>query len=87
MGHLNIQGIPNKIDQIHLLLNSSQNNIHIIGLSETKLKSYHKNSIFEIRNYEMFRKSRITSDDRPEHRGGLIVYEKIKKISVKGNMT
>ena len=25
MGHLNIQGIQNKIDQIDLLLNSSQN--------------------------------------------------------------
>ena len=78
MGHLNIQGIQNKINQIYLLFNSSQNNIQIIGLSETKLKSYHVNSIFEIRNYQMFRKNRITSDDRPEHRGGLIVYEKIK---------
>ena len=29
MGHLNIQGIQNKIDQIDLLLNSSQNNIHV----------------------------------------------------------
>ena len=29
MGHLNILGIQNMIDQIDLLLNSSQNNIHI----------------------------------------------------------
>ena len=56
MGHLNIQGIQNKIDQIDLLLNSSQYNIHVLGLSETKLKTYHKNSIFEVKNYQMFRK-------------------------------
>ena len=79
MGHLNIKGIPNKIDKIYLLLNSSQNNRHIIGLRETYLKSYHNlNSIFEIRNYQLFRKNRITSDDRPEQGGRLIVYEKLK---------
>ena len=76
MGHLNIQGIQNKIDQIDLLLNSSQNNIHILGLSETKLNSNHMNSIFEVKNYQMFRKDRVISDDRPEHGGGLIVYVK-----------
>ena len=32
IGHLDIQGIQNKIDQIRLLLNSSQNNIHIMDL-------------------------------------------------------
>ena len=56
MGHLNIQGIQNKNDQIDLLLNSSQNNIHILGLSETKLNCHHMNSIFEVKNYQMFRK-------------------------------
>lgn len=76
MGHLNIQGIQNKIDQIDLLLNSSQNNIHILGLSETKLNSNHMNSIFEVKNYQMFRKDRVISEDRPEHGGGLIVYVK-----------
>ena len=30
--NLDIQGIQNKIDQIRLLLNSSQNNIHIMDL-------------------------------------------------------
>ena len=49
MGHLNIQGIQNKTDQIDVLLNSSQNNIHILGLSETKLNSNHMNSIFEVK--------------------------------------
>ena len=76
MGHLNIQGIQNKIDQIDLLVNSSQNNIHILGLSETKLNSNHMNSIFEVKNYQMFRKDRVISVDRPEHGGGLIVYVK-----------
>lgn len=76
MGHLNIQGIQNKIDQINLLLNSSQNDIHILGLSESKLRNDHMNSLFEIRNYQIFRKDRVISTDRPEHGGGLIVYVK-----------
>ena len=47
MGHLNIQGIKNKIIQIDLLLsiylfilNSSQNNIKNIGLSELSYELY-----------------------------------------------
>ena len=47
MGHLNIQGIKNKINQIDLLLssylfilNSSQNNIKNIGLSEFSYELY-----------------------------------------------
>ena len=42
------------------------------------------NSIFEIRNYQMFRKNRITSDDIPEHGGGLIVYVKDKMSCQRG---
>ena len=73
IGHLNIQGIQNKIDQLDLLLNSSQN---ILGLSESKLNSSHMNSFFDINNYQTFRKDRIISTDRPQHGGGLIVYVK-----------
>ena len=69
-----------------MLLNSSPNNIQILGLSETKLKSYHMNSILEIRNYQMFREDRIIWEDRPEHGDRLIVYVKdgiffVKEIS------
>ena len=40
IGHINIQGLNNKIDQVRLLLNSVQNNIQILGLSETKVKRF-----------------------------------------------
>ena len=76
MGHLNVQGIQNKIDQVDLLLNSSHNNIQVLGLSESKLNSYHLNAIFEIKNYQMFRKDRTVSVERPEQGGGLLVYVK-----------
>ena len=36
IGHLNIQGIRNKVEQLKLLLQSEQNLIHILGVSETK---------------------------------------------------
>ena len=49
MGHINIQGIfNNKIDQIRLLLGSDKNQIHVLGLSETKLNAFHPDTAFEI---------------------------------------
>ena len=41
MGHLNVQGFQNKVEQIDLLLNSSGNDIHLFGLSESKLNDSH----------------------------------------------
>ena len=35
MGHLNVQGIQSKIEQIDLLLNCSRNDIQLFGLSES----------------------------------------------------
>ena len=46
MGHLNVQGIQNKIEQIDLLLNSSGNDIHLFGLSESKLNDSHTSNFF-----------------------------------------
>ena len=76
MGHLNVQGIPNKMEQVDLLLNSSENDIQLLGLSESKLNANHTSDFFKIRNYQLFRKDRIVSADRPEQGGGIIVYVK-----------
>ena len=46
MGHLNVQGIQNKIEQIDLLRNSSGNDIHLFGLSESKSNGSHSSSFF-----------------------------------------
>ena len=43
---LNVQGIQNKIEQIDLLLNSSGNDIHLFGLSESKLNDSHTSNFF-----------------------------------------
>ena len=74
IGHLNIQGLQNKFDQVDLMLNSSGNEIHIFGLSETKLKNFHPDSAFNIDNYQLFRKDRFISNERREQGGGIIVY-------------
>lgn len=76
MGHLNIQGLQNKIEQIDLLLNSSENDIHLLGISETKLNEQHSNHYFELNNYQLFRRDRIVSPDRPQQGGGILVYVK-----------
>ena len=41
MEHLNIQGIQIKVEQIDLTLNSSENDIQLLGLSESKLNANH----------------------------------------------
>ena len=76
IGHLNIQGIQNKFDEVDLMLNSSDNDIHILGLSETKLRNIHQDNYFFIENYQFFRRDRIISEQRPEQGGGIIVYVK-----------
>ena len=70
MGHMNIQGISNKTDQVRMLLDSSKNNVHIFGLSETKLHAVHPDSAFMIDGYQKpFRKDRGVNMG-----GGLLVY-------------
>ena len=54
MGHLNVQGIQIKIEQIDLLLNSSINDIQLFGLSETKLNDSHTSNFFNIKNFQLF---------------------------------
>ena len=76
MGHLNVQGIQNKIEQIGLLLNSSGNDIHLFRLSESKLNDSHTSNFFNIKNFQLFRKDRVISAVRPEQGGGIIVYVK-----------
>ena len=70
MGHLNIQGVSNKIDQVSLLLRSEKNQFHVLGLSETKLNTNHPDSAFEINGYQKpFRRDREFNSG-----GGLLVY-------------
>ena len=72
MGHINIQGINNKIDQVSLLLESEKNQIHVLGLSETKLNSLHPDSAFQVNGFQKpFRKDREINSG-----GGLLVYVK-----------
>ncbi|MCU7958190.1 MAG: hypothetical protein KZQ67_16545, partial [gamma proteobacterium symbiont of Bathyaustriella thionipta] len=72
MGHINIQGISNKIDQVRLLLGSDKNQIHVLGLSETKLNVSHPDSAFVIDGFQApFRRDRKINSG-----GGLLVYVK-----------
>ena len=59
IGHINIEGLNNKIDQVRLLLSSEQNKIQILGLSETKLRNFHPVTVYEIDGYQKpFRRDR-----------------------------
>ena len=59
MGHLNIQGLSNNIDQVRLLLQSENNQIHVLGLSESKLSSFHPDSGFLMNGFQIpFRRDR-----------------------------
>ena len=72
IGHLNIQGLTNKIDQLKLLLQPEQNLVHILGISETKLNPVHPDAPFDIDGYQKpFRR-----DHTENAGGGLLVYVK-----------
>ena len=72
MGHLNIQGLQNKLDQLQLMLNSEENDIHLLGISE----SFHLDNAFIANNYQLFRKDRVLTQERQEKGGGLLVFVK-----------
>ena len=72
MGHINIQGLSNKIDQVRLLLESDKNEIHVLGLSETKLNAIHPDSSYEINGFQ----KPCRRDRELNSGGGLIVYVK-----------
>ena len=76
MGHLNIQGLQNKLDQLKLMLNSEENDIHLLGISETKLKSLHPDNAFIENKYQLFKKDRVLTQERQEKGGGLLVFVK-----------
>lgn len=64
------------MDQLDLMLNNSENDIHIFGLSETKLRDVHVDTFFHIENFQFFRKDRVVTNERKEQGGGIIVYVK-----------
>ncbi|MES9881523.1 MAG: reverse transcriptase family protein [Sedimenticola sp.] len=77
IGHINIQGMQNKIDQVRVMLNYSRNDVHVLGISESKLSSVHPDNYFHINNFQsLYRKDRIISTERKEEGGGIIVYVK-----------
>ena len=42
IGHINLQGMSSKFDELKLMLTSPDNNIAIMGISETKFNLNHK---------------------------------------------
>ncbi|MES9905404.1 MAG: reverse transcriptase family protein [Sedimenticola sp.] len=68
VGHFNIQGLVGKIDDLKVIL-SQENNVHMLGVSESNLKAHHPASSFSIPGYQkQFRR------DREGAGGGLLVY-------------
>ena len=70
IGHLNVRGIRSKFDDVNLMLQSNENDIAILGLSESKLGPNQPESAFHIPDFQVFRK------DKTEGSGGLLTYVK-----------
>ena len=70
IGHINIRGIRSgeKRDQIKIMLHSMENNICMLGLSESKLWGEISDSFLLIENFQCFRR------DKALGTGGLLVY-------------
>ena len=67
IAHLNVYHLFNKLSDVCLLLNNQQ--IHILGLSETRLESRHTDEMLQIPNYSILRR-----DATKEGETGLAVY-------------
>ena len=70
IGHLNIRGIRSgeKMDQIKIMLHSSENDISMLGVSESKLGEDVPDSFIEIDNFQVYRKDKIQGS------GGLLYW-------------
>lgn len=70
IGHLNVQGIRSgeKVDQLKFMLHSKQNNICMLGISESKLGSDIPDSFCQIADFKCYRKDKVQGS------GGLLVY-------------
>ena len=70
VGHFNIRGVRagEKIDQLKMMLQSSANDISVLGVSESKLGDDIPDSFISIENFQCVRK------DKTQGSGGLIVY-------------
>ena len=68
-GHLNVNGLLSKIDQIRTLLNESK--LHILAISETHLSDETSDDELSIENYLFERKDR---ENRKNHWGGVLIY-------------
>ena len=50
------------MDQVRLLLQSDKNEVHVLGLSETKLNAIHPDTFFEVNGFQKpFRKDRLAN--------------------------
>ena len=59
--HLNVRGIRSgeKMDQIKIMLHSNENDISMLGVSESKLGVDVPDSFIEVDNFQVFRKDKI----------------------------
>ena len=48
------KGIQNKVEQIGLMLNGPENDIHLLGISKSKLNSDNPNNFFGINKLSTF---------------------------------
>ena len=75
--HLNEQGILGKKVQIKLKLFSKENNVLILGLTETKLNDNHNNNLFQCQGY-----NKPLRRDRETAGGGLVyIREYVNAVS------
>ena len=74
VGHVNVYHLVNKTHEIVTSLNCNQS-IHILGVTETRLKHYHSNDIISIPDYSFIRQDAVF----PGHAGiGVYIHNKVK---------
>ena len=68
IGHLNIRSLPNKIDEVRIIMN--EHHFDILAISETWLSDVIPSETVHISRYHLYR------NDRRSHGGGVLLYIK-----------
>ena len=67
--HCNIYHLYNKLPSVCHMINTHHKKIHILGISETKLKDHHRDENIQINNYSLIRQ-----DKRHEYHTGMVAF-------------
>ena len=74
IGAINVCSMPNKLDDVSVLLHNNDKHIHVLGISESRLTKVIPDEQFSMNNYTLLRSDVVSNSVHRMARVGLAVY-------------